>query len=252
MKILQIFLVSILLLTACKKQVTEEYVPVTDGARSHKATILEVKPAGGYTYLYVQENGEKFWMAVNKGGLKVGDEFVYSNALVMKNFKSEELDKVFEEILFVDASQGAMSSNVPKDEMHQNMPNDEVHKAAPDSIRQSKNRMSKADQENIQVEKAKGGVTIGELYENQNQYKDQEVLVRGKVVKINPSIMDRNWVHLKDGTEFEGKRDLTFTTQEEVSVGDVVTFKGTVAIDKDFGAGYVYPLIVEKGIIQQE
>lgn len=97
----------------------------------------------------------------------------------------------------------------------------------------------------IQVEKAPNGITIAELYKNRNNYANKKVIVRGQVVKTNNGIMDRNWVHIKDGTSEAGKSDLTFTTQEIVSVGDVVTFEGVVALDKEYGKGYVYPLVVE-------
>jgi hypothetical protein len=36
----------------------------------------------------------------------------------------------------------------------------------------------------------------------------------------------------------------------EVKVGDIVTFEGIVALDKEYGAGYVYPLIVERGSLK--
>ena len=53
-----------------------------------------------------------------------------------------------------------------------------------------------------------------------------------------------------DGTKGENRSDLTFTTKDVVQVGDTVTFEGTLAIDREFGAGYVYPLIVEDAVIK--
>ena len=40
---------------------------------------------------------------------------------------------------------------------------------------------------------------------------------------------------------------VTVTTKETIKVGDTVTFKATVVLDKDFGQGYVYPLLLENG-----
>ena len=71
------------------------------------------------------------------------------------------------------------------------------------------------------------------------------VTFRGKVVKTNPDIMGKNWLHVRDGSGEEGTNDLTITTADTVAVGDVVTAKGKVYVDKDFGAGYAYPVIVE-------
>jgi hypothetical protein len=102
----------------------------------------------------------------------------------------------------------------------------------------------------IHVEKAPDGITIGDLYKNRNNYANKKVIIRGQVVKINNDIMDRNWVHIKDGTSADGKSDLTITTQEIVTVGDIVTFEGVVALDKEYGKGYVYPLVVENGVFK--
>jgi hypothetical protein len=100
----------------------------------------------------------------------------------------------------------------------------------------------------IHVEKAPDGITIGELYKNRSNYANKKVIIRGQVVKINNSIMNRNWVHIKDGTSEAGKSDLTITTKEIATVGSIVTFEGVVALDKEYGKGYVYPLVVENGV----
>jgi hypothetical protein len=57
--------------------------------------------------------------------------------------------------------------------------------------------------------------------------------------------MSKNWVHLQDGTEFGGKFDLTVTTQDSAIVGQQATFTGTIAMGKDFGAGYFYDVLME-------
>ncbi|MGB5393400.1 MAG: GW dipeptide domain-containing protein [Lutimonas sp.] len=213
------------ILTSCKKESTE-YAPVkTNQPVTHHVKVKEVKQTGDYTYLYVEESGKDYWMAIDSKDLKPGDDFSYSNAILMTNFESKELDRVFDEIYFADTGAG-----------------NQVQASGDET---KKSRLSKEEQEKISVEKAKDGITIGELYENKESYKGKTVIVKGKIVKINQEIMDRNWVHLKDGSSFDGKSDLTFTTQENLTVGDVVTMKGKVTLDKDFGAGYIYPLIVE-------
>ena len=58
--------------------------------------------------------------------------------------------------------------------------------------------------------------------------------------------MAMHWVHLKDGTGEEGTDDLTITTDETVIVGQVVTFEGTIVLNKDFGAGYKYDVIMQQ------
>ena len=75
--------------------------------------------------------------------------------------------------------------------------------------------------------------------------------MRSKVVKSLPGIMGTNWLHLQDGTGSReaGDHDLTVTTDAAVSVGEIVTARGILAVDKDFGSGYRYGAIVEKATI---
>ena len=69
--------------------------------------------------------------------------------------------------------------------------------------------------------------------------------MRAKVVKYNEQIMNRNWLHLQDGTGATGANDLTVTTAEKAKVGDTVLVKGTLVFDKDFGYGYKYKVMLE-------
>ena len=58
--------------------------------------------------------------------------------------------------------------------------------------------------------------------------------------------MERNWIHIQDGSEFDGKYDLTITSQESFEVGQVLTLEGVLAINKDFGYGYSYEILLEE------
>ncbi|MGZ8463572.1 MAG: hypothetical protein ACXWWT_12120 [Candidatus Deferrimicrobiaceae bacterium] len=102
----------------------------------------------------------------------------------------------------------------------------------------------------VKVEKAKGAdaYTVSETYEKAGKLDKKTVSVRGKVVKISKGIMGKNWVHLRDGSGDAGKgtNNLVVTSQDVPNVGDVVTAKGTLYKDKDFGAGYLYKVIVEE------
>ena len=59
--------------------------------------------------------------------------------------------------------------------------------------------------------------------------------------------MGKNWVHIQDGTDYKDGFDLTVTTNNTVAVGEIVTFEGKIALDKDFGYGYSYSVIMEEG-----
>ena len=80
------------------------------------------------------------------------------------------------------------------------------------------------------------------------------VVVRGKIMKVSPRIMGRNWIHLQDGTGNPDKNthDLVVTTTEEPqSDWDVITMEGVVAANKDFGSGYKYAVIVENANVKK-
>jgi hypothetical protein len=103
------------------------------------------------------------------------------------------------------------------------------------------------------IAKAEGGKTVAEVYAEKDQLAGQKVSVRGKVVKTNPRVMGKNWVHVRDGSGAEGTNDLTVTTKAELPrAGDLVVISGTVAANKDFGMGYAYPVLVEDAEVKVE
>jgi len=232
MRSIAILLIGVVLVLSCNKK-NKEYIPIDKGPEIHQIKVKEVLQTATYTYLFVNENKEDYWIATSKADVKIDDHFYYRDALEMKDFKSEELDRTFDRILFVENITGMKlnGSSIPNDSLHIGV-------------------KGKGKQQIIKVDSAPNGITIAELMKNRSNYANKKVTIRGQVVKINSNIMDRNWVHLKDGTSDSGKSDLTFTTQEEVKVGDVVTFEGTVAINKEYGAGYIYPLIVENASLK--
>ena len=100
---------------------------------------------------------------------------------------------------------------------------------------------------NIAVEPCEGCITISDLLANKKSYSGKVIKVKGKVTKYNPGIMGKNWVHIQDGSEFEGGFDLTVTTDNQAIVGEIITFKGKIVLDKDFGYGYFYNVLMEEG-----
>jgi hypothetical protein len=88
--------------------------------------------------------------------------------------------------------------------------------------------------------------TVEALYKDRAALNGQQVQLKGKVVKANNGIMKRNFLHIQDGTGAAGTNDLTVTSQDTARVGEEVVVTGIVAIDVKFGAGYNYPLLLEK------
>lgn len=100
---------------------------------------------------------------------------------------------------------------------------------------------------NVTVQPCKDCIKISDLLANKKTYSGKTIKVTGQVTKYNPEIMGKNWIHIQDGSEFQGGFDLTITTDQQVSVGDTVTFEGIIALDKDFGYGYYYNVLMEDG-----
>jgi hypothetical protein len=103
---------------------------------------------------------------------------------------------------------------------------------------------SKAD---VKVEPCVDCITIAKLLGDKKAYDGKVIKVRGQVTKYNGGIMGKNWVHIQDGTEYQDGFDLTITTEIIVAVGETVTFEGKIALDKDFGYGYAYSVLMEGG-----
>ncbi len=104
---------------------------------------------------------------------------------------------------------------------------------------------------NVSVVPCEGCLKIADLLTGKKDYAGKTVKIKGSVTKFNAEIMGKNWVHLQDGTESDGVFDLTVTTDKVVSVGDIVTFEGKIILDKDFGYGYFYSILMEDGKIVQ-
>jgi hypothetical protein len=110
-----------------------------------------------------------------------------------------------------------------------------------------------ADVDLTGIAKADGGKTVAEVFAEKDALAGQPVTFRGKVVKANPDIMGKNWLHVRDGSGEEGTNDLTITTAGAMpAVGDTVLVTGTVALNKDFGMGYAYDVLIEDAAVTVE
>lgn len=221
--------------------------PVKMDALSGK--VAETINSGGYTYILLDKDGEKTWVAVPEMQISVGEEVVLKPGIEMVNFTSSTLNRTFERVIL---STGPVSEKGEPVEKNVEMPQGdlpmEMMKAPA-----SGGMGAGTPIEDVKVEKATGqdAYTIAEIYEKKSGLCNNKVLVRGKVVKVLPKIMGKNWIHLQDGSgdEQKGNYDLVVTSQDMPSVGDVITVSGTVYTDKDFGAGYKYNVIIEEASI---
>ena len=200
--------------------------------------VLEVKDVESYTYLRLKTGDGETWAAVNKTPVKTGSKVVIENVMVMNNFESKSLKKTFPIILFGTLSGAAASAPGGYDMAP-------AHSGLPKST---------AIGADIHVPKASGANahTVAEVMTKGGELKDKPVVVRGKVVKYNPGIMGKNWIHLRDGTGSAGDNtnDVLVTSTSEAKIGDIVTAKGVVRTNKDFGSGYSYKVLIEEATLQ--
>jgi len=66
----------------------------------HKGKVLETMNAAGYTYVQVDENGQKVWVAVMETKVNVGDAVEFPDSPPMVNFQSKSLKRTFDKIIF--------------------------------------------------------------------------------------------------------------------------------------------------------
>lgn len=196
--------------------------------------IAETMNSGGYTYILLEKEGQKTWVAVPEMKANVGQDIALQPGHQMLDFSSKSLNRTFDKIIF---SPGPTT--------------DHIHEAAGIGSKIAKIN----PQEKIQVEKASGdnAYTVAELYGKSSSLDQKKIKVKGKVTKVSTGILSKNWVHIQDGSgnPDTGNHDIVVTTQDLPSVGDTVTVDGTLYKDKDFGSGYKYDVIIEQASIKK-
>lgn len=215
----------------------------------HTILVKEVLQTSQYTYIRFQEIGnpenkdiDTLWCAVSSIDTKAGETLYYKGGFAMKQFQSKELGRSFNEILFIDdisKTNDFVKKEIAAVPSHQQM-------ESTDSAMVGKPKIEKLE---VKVDKVAGGISIAELYANKTKYEGKTVKIKGQVTKFSPEIMEKNWVHLQDGSEADGKFDLTITTKETVKVGDIVIFEGKIALNKDLGYSYFYEVLLEEAKI---
>lgn len=220
---------------ASEVAVADTAAPAASAARAAAVTlegkVVETIPVNNYTYLNIDTGTGKAWAAVPKADVAVGAQVAVENAMKMSNFHSPSLNRSFEEIYF------GVLRGAPAPTMS----------AAPAGSAGA----PAAIPTDISVSKAAGpnAFTVAEVVKQAEKLAGKPVTIQAMVVKINTGIMDKNWVHLRDGSGSESDKtnDILVTTTETPKVGDVVIVRGKVAANKDFGSGYSYKVMVEEG-----
>jgi hypothetical protein len=199
------------------------------GEVGHSGTVAQTMNSAGFTYVRIGGPDSETWLAAPEAQVAVGDQVSAPTGLLMVDFQSPSLGRTFAQLYMVESLQinGAAAS--------------------PSSAATTDAWPAVAGGLIAPVPPLEGGQTIAQLFADRALLNGKEVAVRGQVVKVSPNIMDRNWVHLQDGSGDPTAKtnDLTLTTEQTVVVGQVVVARGTLAADRDFGMGYRYDAIVE-------
>jgi hypothetical protein len=203
--------------------------------------VLESVNAGSYTYLRLKTKDGEVWAATMRSNFAKGTRVQLHDPMLMTDFESKAMGRTFDEIVFASAvSTETGGLNEPVKNMGATHKNAGAQTAAVPVAK---------------VTKATGpsGRTVAEVYAQKTQLAGKKVDVRGTVVKYNSGIMDRNWIHLRDGSGSaqNASNDLLVTTQQAAKVGDVILVSGVVKTNADYGSGYAYPVVIEGAALKK-
>jgi predicted heme/steroid binding protein len=213
--------------------------------------VLEIKSAMGYKYLKIDEKGKEIWVAIANAPVSIGDKIGFDKKTMMKEFQSKSLGQKFDEIYFASnvylpekttkpkSMKALLGLNTTKQDPHAGI----GRGLSPEPIEEipSKPFVKKVS------------YSVEEIHMWRKNLKDQIITLEGTVFKVSHGIMKRDWVHIGDGSGNEKKLtdDLVFTaTSTTIKSGDKVLAKGKVIVDKDFGYGYFYKVIIENATFE--
>jgi hypothetical protein len=219
---------------------TAQATPQTPASSVLEGTVLETLAAPPYSYLRLKTPSGEVWAAVPANDLKVGASVAVTVQIRMEKFESPSLKRTFSPLVMGTlGGTPAPGAALPAGAHPMTAP----AMAVPGTPAPPDEKVAKAAGADAH--------TVAELFARSKALANATVTVKGKVVKYNEGIMGKNWIHLRDGSGAAASRDndLTVTTKDASKLGDVVTVKGVVHVDKDFGMGYTYPVIIEDGKI---
>ena len=216
--------------------------PVPEG--TVRGTVLETMDSGGYTYVLIDNDRDTRWVAGRQIAVTVGDVVQASQGMAMSQFESKSLNRTFDVVYFA----GAME-NLSTPAMSKSQPGSALPAGHP-----SLDDTAETQAADTKVPALEPGQDIAYVYANKDALADQQISLRGKVVKYNGGILGKNFIHIQDGSgdAADGSNDLTVTSSATTAVGDTVVLAGKIILNKDFGAGYSFAVMMEDASITTE
>jgi len=210
-----------------------------------RGEVLETMNSGGYTYVFMDTGQDQRWVAALETPVVVGDIVQTDQGMAMNGFTSKTLDRTFNVVYFVGSLQNLSGGSPPPAPQATG----EMPAGHPDISGGDAAAVVAAD-----LEAFEEGKDIAYVYANKDELAGNEITLRGKVVKYNPGILGWNFVHIQDGSgdAAAGDNDLIVTTKADTAVGETVVLTGNIVLDKDFGAGYSYPVLLEDASVTTE
>jgi len=240
-KLIIIIFTSLLFIWGCNDN-KEAEANIPEGMQ--KITVTEHMNGGGYTFIKGEDSGKEQWIAIRQMPVENGETYYFKDAMEMKNFKSKSLDKTFESILFVNQITKDPAMGSPAANQNSKMPG---------MMSSTDHTKPKVEAEaGIHVDPVEDGITIATVNKDRKSLVGKTVKIRGVVTKYNGGIMGKNWIHIQDGTRDGDNVDVTVTSDTAVKLGETIVVEGKVEIDKDFGAGYFYDVIIENANVTIE
>lgn len=190
----------------------------------HSGTIIEMLESNGYSYWRIEEGQDIYWVAVRLMPAYVGAHVSFKGQAWMTNFSSRTLSMTFPNILFAGYAvlgQESIDANL--------------------TVLPTINDISESE------------ITpIVELHEQTNELAHKTVLVYGTVTKVTNNVMGKTWIHVQDESSSQDSSTIVITTlNDSAKMGTQVYARGVLSVDKDFGYGYFYPVIIEDAKINE-
>ena len=209
-----------------------------------RGTVLETMNSGGYTYVFMDTGPDQRWIAALETPVQVGDVVQTDQGMVMNGFTSKTLNRTFNVVYFVSGLENLSGTSQPAAQASGEMPPNHPDISGGDQAEPAVAAIAAYEE----------GKDIAYVFANKDELAGQPMTLRGKVVKYNPGILGWNFIHIQDGSgdAAAGSNDLIVTTKANTAVGETVVLSGTIVLDKDFGAGYSYPVLLEDASLTSE
>ena len=72
---------------------------------NNEGTVLAILDTTGYTYMELENGGNKFWIAAPTTKVNKGDHIRFVESMRMTNFTSKTLNRTFSTVIFVSSTE---------------------------------------------------------------------------------------------------------------------------------------------------